>query len=433
MSDSGLSPPNGDENRQGGILATTFIVTILASVAVTLRMATRKWIIRSVGWDDYTILFAAFGIIIGCGLVVVQVHYGLGRHKFYLTQWQYIEFTKYAYGEWIQTFQTLMFNKISICFFLLRIPVEKHFIRPIQGTIIVLVISNIVLTLLWIFQCNPVGRAWNKQTHGICFTDAQLQRIIISQALISIISDFILALFPIVLLWKVQIELRIKAGLCILMGLGLMYALSFLLPSQILADLDRSISTAACCVVRTVLNWQNVNSDPTWESVDNWYWRSCEVCIGIIAACIPALRPGYKTVSAGIASYLSHRSSRRTSGSALVNTRNPSEALADQKPNAHSTHDQAYLAKQIAHPRASFDTAFGAAAQAASAEADRAKAYGAGEDGFAMNHLPGDKETGNQGIKKFTRIGVGGTTADGTRESLDLGDSGRGFGNREFV
>ena len=134
----------------------------------------------------------------------------------------YIEFMKYSYGERIQTFQTLMFNKLSICFFLLRIPVEKHLIRPIQGAVIFLIITNIVLTLLWIFQCNPIARSWNKDTPSKCFTDAQLQRIIISQALISIISDFTLALFPIALLCKVQIAPRIKAGLCSLMALGLM-------------------------------------------------------------------------------------------------------------------------------------------------------------------------------------------------------------------
>ena len=87
---------------------------------------------------------------------------------------------------------------------------------------VVLIVSNIVLTLLWIFQCNPIASAWNKQTPGSCFSNGQLQRIIISQALISILSDVMLALFPIVLLWKVQIAPRIKAGLCTLMGLGLL-------------------------------------------------------------------------------------------------------------------------------------------------------------------------------------------------------------------
>ena len=224
MSGSGLSFHNKNDNRGGAIIASEVITTSLASMTVALRLVTRIWIVRNVGWDDYTILFAAFGKIIGSGLVFVEVHYGFGRHMLALTHWQYIEFMKYSYGEWIQTFQTLMFTKISIYFFLLQIPVEKHLIRPIQGATVALIVSNIVLTLLWIFQCNPIASAWNKATPGSCFTDAQLQRIIISQALISIISDVILALFPVVLLWNVQIAPRIKAGLCTLMALGLMYA-----------------------------------------------------------------------------------------------------------------------------------------------------------------------------------------------------------------
>ncbi|KAL8960747.1 MAG: hypothetical protein Q9183_005413, partial [Haloplaca sp. 2 TL-2023] len=221
MSSTAPIPPNGDENRQGGIIITTYLVTVLASVVVALRMATRIWIVRNVGWDDYTILFATIGIIIGCPLVVIQVHYGFGRHKIFLSENDYAQFTKYAYIEWIQTFQTLMFNKLSICFLLLRIPVEKYLIRPIQGAIAFLIVTNIVLTLAWIFQCTPVEAAWDKEMPARCFTNAQLQRIIISQAIISIISDVLLALFPILLLWKVQIAMRVKAGLCVLMSLGL--------------------------------------------------------------------------------------------------------------------------------------------------------------------------------------------------------------------
>ena len=74
MSGKGLPPHNGDENRQGGIMATTFIVTILACTVVALPMSTRIWIVKNVGPDDYMILLAAIGIVIGLGLVVVQVH-----------------------------------------------------------------------------------------------------------------------------------------------------------------------------------------------------------------------------------------------------------------------------------------------------------------------------------------------------------------------
>ena len=88
------------------------------------------------------------------------------------------------------------------------------------------------------------------------------------------------------------------------------------------------ILTTACCIVRTILNWQNVNSDPSWESVDNWYWRSWEVCIGITAASVPTLRPGYKRLSNTIASYRSARTSRKSSKTLV----NPDRGNADHAP-----------------------------------------------------------------------------------------------------
>ena len=177
-------------------------------------------------------------------------------------------------------------------------------------------------------------------------------------------------------------------------------------------------STAACCIVSTVLNWQNVNSDPTWDSVYNWHWRAWEVCIGIVAACIPALRPGYRTVSAAISSYLSHRPLRKSSDFALVGSHHPSRPPAYREANA----------QHIAAPQASYDPALGVAAQA-----DHGPEYGAGVDAFAMKTLPGHIKPTDQGIKKTTRIDVDGTSADASRTSLELGDVERGFGNRDFL
>lgn len=145
-----------------------------------------------------------------------------------------------------------------------------------------------------------------------------------------------------------------------------------------------------------------------------------EVFIGIVTACIPALRPGYKTVSAGIKSYLSHRSSRKNS--VLVDSAEPYQEHPDQEANA----------PRAARAQAPHDAALGAAAQAVSAEADRAQEYGVGEEGFAMNYLPGDMKTTHQGIKKTTTIDVSGRSAQGSQGSLGLGDLERGLGNRDF-
>lgn len=256
-------------------MATTILVTTLSIILVGLRFATRIWVVKRVGLDDWTILFACLGHPIGTALVTVQISYGFGRPAYYMTPHQFQEFSKYSYGEWLQTFATLMFTKVSICLFLLRITITKGFIRPLQAAVAILVVSNVVLSLLWIFQCTPhLDKAWNDKMPGQCFSKGQLERIIISQALISIISDFFLSAFPILILRKVQISFRSKIGLCLLMGLG--------------------VITGSLSIVRTVLNGQNEANDPSWDVIPNWYWRSWEVFFGIAAACIPALRPGYK-------------------------------------------------------------------------------------------------------------------------------------------
>ncbi|MCJ1386799.1 hypothetical protein MMC17_009926 [Xylographa soralifera] len=272
--DKGPVPSDGDVSMGAGILATTIIVTIVADIVVALRFIVRKWIVKNIGWDDWCILGAVLGITIGMALVIVEVSYGFGRHKYYLTSHQLQEFQKYSFGEWIQTFATLMWTKISICLFLLRITISKAFIRPLQVAIVILVLSNVILTVLWAVQCNPVALAWDLTQQGTCFSVVQIDNIILAQAIISIVSDFFLAAFPILILRHVQINMRVKVGLCLLMGLG--------------------VITGCICIARAVLNWQNdYSQDPTWVSVPNWYLRSWEVCVGIIAASIPTLRPGY--------------------------------------------------------------------------------------------------------------------------------------------
>ncbi|KAL9012636.1 MAG: hypothetical protein Q9173_002606 [Seirophora scorigena] len=429
-----FTPSSG---RSGGdttkALGSTYIlfrqhVQPMQSWALTnpLRIVTRMRLVRIVGWDDYTIVCATLGHIVGLVVVFIQVHYGFGVHRSDLTTRQYTQFQKYSYGEWIQTFQTLMFTKLSICFLLLRIPVQNYLKRPIQGAVAVLVVTNIVLTLLWILQCNPAAGAWNKEIPAKCFTDAQLLRIIISQAIISIVSDVVLALSPIVLLWRVQIERRVKVGLCTLMGLGLV--------------------TAICCTIRTVLNGQNVNVDITWRSVTNWHWRSWEVGLGIIAASIPTLRPGFKSFTSSIDTFLSRRRffsrgtpSRDVYQQATASFSSPLATTSFSRrllyrfgiPNHHSS--------SLAPPPAA------AAAAAAARGGDTANlghvrmSQGAGDDvdddddddrkSFAMDYLPGDQQIPPPAMRK-----VAGSSDRSFLESASVESGGGGGGGcRDFV
>lgn len=55
----GPPPPGGDKNRGSIILALDGIIFGTSWTMVLLRLVTRTWITRNLGWDDATIFFAA--------------------------------------------------------------------------------------------------------------------------------------------------------------------------------------------------------------------------------------------------------------------------------------------------------------------------------------------------------------------------------------
>ena len=51
-------PPQGNIDKGPAIIAATCVVVGLTIIVVALRLVIRIWIIKSVWWDDWTILFA---------------------------------------------------------------------------------------------------------------------------------------------------------------------------------------------------------------------------------------------------------------------------------------------------------------------------------------------------------------------------------------
>ena len=126
---------------------------------------------------------AQLGHFFGCGVNLYAVqNLGVGRHRYYLTQDQYTELKRIDYGQWIQTFFTLMFTKISICLFFLRITIIQTHRVYLLVMIAVLVITNVILTFMWVFQCSPVDRAWEMGIPGRCLGKGYVERVIFAQA-----------------------------------------------------------------------------------------------------------------------------------------------------------------------------------------------------------------------------------------------------------
>ncbi|KAL9098056.1 MAG: hypothetical protein Q9163_006208 [Psora crenata] len=242
------------------------------------------------------------------GFVMLEVYYGLGRHKDFIHRDKYVAFLKYNYLDWCQVFITLATSKIAFCLFLLRISKFERWRNFMYGMIAFLVLSHLPITFLYIFQCRPVNKVWDTQVPGDCWPMATIEKIIIIQGgesqqttclnyinsllahfynvfddykvypnifrVCSIVTDVIGAAFPILLLRNMKLPRRQRHALSLLMGLG--------------------IITAITCIIRTVLSYEVKADDQSWEGVPNALCRILEVNFGIIAACMPMMRSIWK-------------------------------------------------------------------------------------------------------------------------------------------
>ena len=98
----------------------------------------------------------------------------------------------------------------------------------------------------------------------------QLSSLICQLTVFSILTDFVLAAFPLLLLWNMRLPGRQKVQLNCLLGLG--------------------IITAMACIGRTIFSYEIKQPDVTWQGVPNAICRMLEINFGIIAACVPVMR-----------------------------------------------------------------------------------------------------------------------------------------------
>jgi hypothetical protein len=92
-------------------------------------------------------------------------------------------------------------------------------------------------------------------------------------------SDLVLALYPLTFIWNLQVNLRVRFGLAIIMGLGI-------------------IATIAS-IFKTVELKNLATRDFTWNATNLVYWYITENWIIVIAACVPTLKPLDQKISDG--------------------------------------------------------------------------------------------------------------------------------------
>ncbi|KNG49035.1 hypothetical protein TW65_04017 [Stemphylium lycopersici] len=253
----------------------------LASVFIALRLYTRQVIVRNFGWDDVLMIvnLATFIGYVAC--ISVGITYGVGKQTADIIRLE-LDYSKSIMWEAIGQGICIMgiaASKGSVALFLLRIVAKRWHVAILWFCIVTTTILCTITTSLLYAQCIPTAFLWDRTIQGgycwLNFTQVGLTMGAWSAAM-----DFVLAILP----WHVLMGLNMKRKEKITIATGL----------------SLGIFAGACSIVRTI-ELQSLASmeNYVYDTASMLLWSSSEVCMTIVCACIPVLRPLYVRVKYG--------------------------------------------------------------------------------------------------------------------------------------
>ena len=181
-----------------------------------------------------------------------------------------------------------MVTKTSILIFYLSLAKNQQiFKRATWATLIIVNSAGIALTVLNIFQCRPLGDVFQyRLPQGAHCTD--IVTLYLSSAPVNIITDLAILFLPMPVLTSMRLPRKEKIILVITFSFGAFVAV---------VDVIRIAYLQSAAVARLQnIRADNLSSSPAdydfpWIAALSFMWSAVEVHVGIVCACVPALKP----------------------------------------------------------------------------------------------------------------------------------------------
>ncbi|RDW71711.1 hypothetical protein BP5796_07745 [Coleophoma crateriformis] len=193
----------------------------LSSISICLRLYSRGFVLKSLGWDDWC-MFTIF--FFNCGqqaILYYFLHFGGGLHT---------EAVLTAHPEWMEKLVFALFAeeiyyvwmhfiiKMAFLLFYLRFA-TKTFRKLVYCTIGLNVVFTLIQWLLYCLQCFPLDAFFHKANHpgAKCLSNKILAFV---PAALSICTDIVIVVLPIRPLWTLQATLRKRLELISIVCIG---------------------------------------------------------------------------------------------------------------------------------------------------------------------------------------------------------------------
>ncbi|KAI0127247.1 hypothetical protein BJ170DRAFT_722288 [Xylariales sp. AK1849] len=235
----------------------------LTTLGLLLRIYTRKVVLNFVWVDDYMAIVAWVCLMALGGINITLVHNGISEGN------NSISFQKLLYSGLIFSNTGQLFTKLTFFFQFYRIVRNTNSRLRLPYLVIITLIGGWLTAqvLLAALPCVPVEAFWDKTIKGTCL-DATPGRWMSSVG--NIVTDFIILLFPLPVIWRLRIPRGQKFALGAVFGLGFFVCI--------------------ISILRLVLSLQPPNTDAPADPSPNIAWTMAEFATGLLLACLATLR-----------------------------------------------------------------------------------------------------------------------------------------------
>jgi hypothetical protein len=150
----------------------------------------------------------------------IGTHYGWGRHIWDIPVRWYGPSLKVSYLTQIIFIIAATLIKLSICFSYRRISIDKSFHRILKYTTFTVLLYGVAFTVALVFRCWPINAYWSTLSavrSGQCFNE---NVVLLLSSGINFVIDIWLVVLPVPSLWRLQLPMKQRTILVILMSLG---------------------------------------------------------------------------------------------------------------------------------------------------------------------------------------------------------------------
>ncbi|KAF4779775.1 hypothetical protein HER10_EVM0006529 [Colletotrichum scovillei] len=269
-----LPRPDPNEWNGASVVPVAVLSAVVATAFVAMRFYTRARILRSVKWEDWTILASLIFAIATSGGMITQLNFGLGQHLYY----SYPSFAAYIEaGIFTNLFYSVSLTLTKISILLLYIRILTYDSIRLLGKIL---LGVVVLSHAWIIAsilttCVPLHSAWDYDPLNPPVYCHPIS-VFWGNACLHLATDFLIFLLPLPVIHTMRLPRRQKTGLYIV------FCLAFLVCAISIVRLVRLFHTD-----ETPLQVMDV----TWSAVRIANLTCVEVHAAIVTACLTTLKP----------------------------------------------------------------------------------------------------------------------------------------------